>query len=141
MIPEQLGEFVIQVKTVDIFSVNGFHGNSNLGYLCLQAKSAELYHCGLIPVPGSDPPLRVIGCMLPSHLKSTLYPTLANSTLIEKTEQTKRDMISLAVQIKSCPDQNLKVSEFCYEIFQIYFYNYPFFYRELKYPLVYKMPH
>lgn len=125
-----MGEFVIQVKTVDIFSVNGFHGNSNLGYLCLQAKSAELYHCGLIPVPGSDPPLRVIGCMLPSHLKSTLYPTLANSTLIEKTEQTNRDMISLAVQIKSCPDQNLKVSEFGYESFQIYFYNYTFFYIE-----------
>lgn len=46
VIPGQLGEFIVKLQSCSVFSVNGFHGNSNLGYLCIQGKSAEVYHCG-----------------------------------------------------------------------------------------------
>lgn len=46
VIPGQLGEFIIKLQSTYVFSVNGFHGNSNLGYLCIQGKAADIYHCG-----------------------------------------------------------------------------------------------
>lgn len=50
VIPGQLGEFVIKCKAANLFSVAGFQGNENLGYFCLQAEGAELYHCGIIDI-------------------------------------------------------------------------------------------
>uniref|UniRef100_A0A182N5K0 Autophagy-related protein 2 n=1 Tax=Anopheles dirus TaxID=7168 RepID=A0A182N5K0_9DIPT len=108
VIPGQLGEFVIRLNSGYIFSVNGFRGNSNLGYLCIQAKSAEFYHCGLIPTPSNNPPLRLINSVLPSYLQSTLYPTPKNLTLHEQRGCTNREMLSLAIQIKSVPDLAIK---------------------------------
>ncbi|XP_053671919.1 autophagy-related protein 2 homolog A [Anopheles nili] len=108
VIPGQLGEFVIRLSSGYIFSVNGFHGNTNLGYLCIQAKSAEFYHCGLIPTPSSNPPLRLINSVLPSYLQSTLYPTPKNLTLHEQRGCANREMLSLAIQIKSVPDLAVK---------------------------------
>ncbi|XP_058129577.1 autophagy-related protein 2 homolog A [Anopheles ziemanni] len=108
VIPGQLGEFVIRLNSGTIFSVNGFHGNANLGYLCIQGKSAEFYHCGLIPTPASNPPLRLINSVLPSYLQCTLYPTPKNLTLHEQRGCANREMISLAIQIKSVPDLAIK---------------------------------
>ncbi|XP_050067859.1 autophagy-related protein 2 homolog A [Anopheles maculipalpis] len=108
VIPGQFGEFVIRLAAGYIFSVSGFHGNSNLGYLCIQAKSAEFYHCGLIPTPCNSPPLRLINSVLPSYLQSTLYPTPKNLTLHEQRGCTNREMLSLAIQIKTVPDLAVK---------------------------------
>lgn len=108
VIPGQLGEFVLRVNSSSIFSVNGFHGNTSLGYVCLQSENLEVFHCGLIPVPLQNPPLRDYACSLPAWLKSTLYTTPKNSTLSESRGSTKRDMLSLAVQIKANPEQGLK---------------------------------
>uniref|UniRef100_A0AAG5CVV1 Autophagy-related protein 2 n=1 Tax=Anopheles atroparvus TaxID=41427 RepID=A0AAG5CVV1_ANOAO len=108
VIPGQLGEFVIRLSSGTIFSVNGFHGNANLGYLCIQGKSAEFYHCGLIPTPSSNPPLRLINSVLPSYLQCTLYPTPKQLTLHEQRGCANREMISLAIQIKSVPDLAIK---------------------------------
>lgn len=109
MIPGQLGEFVIKVNNLHLFSVSSYLGNPNLGYVCLQSKNAEVYHCGLIPFPIQNPPLREINCVLPSHMKSTFYPTPRNLSLSENKGTPTREMLSLAVQIKLCPDQGLKV--------------------------------
>lgn len=108
MIPGQLGEFVIKVNSLQLFSVSSYLGNPNLGYVCMQSKNAEVYHCGLIPFPSQNPPLREINCVLPSHMKSTLYPTPRNLSLSEGKAITNREMISVAVQIKLCPEQQLK---------------------------------
>ncbi|XP_049276708.1 autophagy-related protein 2 homolog A isoform X1 [Anopheles funestus] len=108
VIPGQFGEFVIRLSSGYIFSVSGFHGNTNLGYLCIQAKSAEFYHCGLIPTPSNNPPLRLINSVLPSYLQSTLYPTPKSLTLHEQRGCANREMLSLAIQIKSVPDLAIK---------------------------------
>lgn len=108
VIPGQLGEFVIKVNSTSIFTVSSFHGNSNLGYFCVQSGNIEMFHCGLLPVPIQNAPLRDINCLLPAWIKSTLYSTPKNLTLSESRGSTKRDMLALAVQIKANPEQGLK---------------------------------
>lgn len=108
VIPGQLGEFVLRVRSTYLFSVAGFQGNPNLGYFCLQSKAGEIYHCGLLPIPLHDPPLRVISCMLPPHVQSTLYPTPKDLVQADAKGSNDRDMISLAVQIKAHPDHRRK---------------------------------
>ncbi|KAL1379044.1 hypothetical protein pipiens_003861, partial [Culex pipiens pipiens] len=108
VIPGQLGEFIIKLQSTYVFSVNGFHGNSNLGYLCIQGKAADIYHCGLIPTPANNPPLRLVNSVLPAYILSTLYPTPRNLTLHEQRGCPNREMFSLAIQIKALPDQSIK---------------------------------
>ena len=108
VIPGQLGEFVLKVNSTSIFTVSNYHGNTNLGYFCIQSGNLEMFHCGLLPVPIQNPPLRDIFCSLPTWLKSTFYSTPKNLTLSESRGSTKRDMLSLAMQIKANPDQGLK---------------------------------
>uniref|UniRef100_A0A1Q3FUU4 Autophagy-related protein 2 n=2 Tax=Culex tarsalis TaxID=7177 RepID=A0A1Q3FUU4_CULTA len=108
VIPGQLGEFIIKLQSTYVFSVNGFHGNSNLGYLCIQGKAADVYHCGLIPTPANNPPLRLVNSVLPAYILSTLYPTPRNLTLHEQRGCPNREMFSLAIQIKALPEQSIK---------------------------------
>ncbi|XP_055588438.1 autophagy-related protein 2 homolog A [Uranotaenia lowii] len=108
VIPGQLGEFIIKLQSTYIFSVNGFHGNSNLGYLCIQGNAADIYHCGLIPTPVNNPPLRLVNSVLPGYIFSTLYPTPKNLTINEQRGCSNREMFSLAIQIKAIPDQSIK---------------------------------
>lgn len=108
VIPGQLGEFIVKIQSTYVFSVNGFHGNSNLGYLCIQGKAADIYHCGLIPTPANNPPLRLVNSVLPAYILSTLYPTPRNLTMNDQRGCPKREMFSLAIQIKAIPEQNIK---------------------------------
>ena len=108
VIPGQLGEFVLKVDATRIFTVSSYHGNTDLGYFCIQSGNIEMYHCGSLPVPIQNPPLRDIYCILPTWLKSTIYSTPKNLSLSEFRGSLKRDMLSLAVQIKANPDQGLK---------------------------------
>ena len=108
VIPGQQGEFVLKVNSTTIFSVSGFHGNPNLGYLCIQGKNLEMYHCGQLPVPMHNSPLRDIDCSLPEWLKSTIYFTPKSLSLNESRGNPKREMIALAIQIRTSPDQGVK---------------------------------
>lgn len=110
VIPGQLGEFVIKAHNGYVFSVSSYRGNENLNYMCVQAAAAEVYHIGLVPVPAHNPPLRVIGCVIPSHVQSTLYPTPDNLTVNQSAGKkvTNREMISIAVQIKALPERKVK---------------------------------
>lgn len=108
VIPGQLGEFVLKTKSASIFSVSNYHGNPNLGYFCIQSENMEVYHCGLLPVPIQNPPLRDLNCSLPSWLNATIYSTPRNLIHGDHKVSFERDMLSLAVQIKANPDQGLK---------------------------------
>lgn len=108
VIPGQLGEFVVKANSCYVFSVNGYRSNPNLAYLCFNGKSAEVFHCGLTPSPSLNPPLRLVGSMLPTHMKSTLYPTPKDLTQQQNKGNPNREMISLAIQIKKLPEQNIK---------------------------------
>lgn len=92
--------------------MSGYRGDDNLNYMCVQAGSVEMYHLGLIPVPSPDPPLRMYGCVLPSHVQSTIYPTPSDLTVnqVLGKSSTNREMLSIAVQIKSVPERKVKVS-------------------------------
>lgn len=67
-----------------------------------------MFHSGLTPTPSSNPPLRLVGSMLPSHLQSTLYPTPKNLTQQQVKGSPNRSMIALAIQIKKIPEQRIK---------------------------------
>lgn len=41
------GEMVLDVETGTLFSVSQYHGQPGLGYFCLEAKKATLYHKGV----------------------------------------------------------------------------------------------
>lgn len=112
VIPGQLGEFMIKLNRTTLFSVNGYMGNLDLGYLCLHSKSIELYHFGLIPVPSATPPLRLINSIIPEYQQSTLYPTPQNVTLSEwRNVDNNREMLSLAMEIRKCCAQSVKVCD------------------------------
>lgn len=111
VIPGQQGEFVIKLQSGSLFSVSSFRGNENLNYMCVQGCAVEVYHIGLVPVPSSNPPLRLYGCVLPSHVQSTIYPTPPNLTINQSVgkKATNREMVSIAVQVKSLPERKVKV--------------------------------
>lgn len=88
--------------------------------MCLQVKSAEVYHFGLIPVPSANPPLRSINCVLPSHLYGTLYPSPKGISMCSAKGATNREMIGIALQLKSFPDQRIKVSFISFLSFFLY---------------------
>lgn len=110
VIPGQLGEFIVKLGSTELFSVSGYNGNADLGYVCLQAGSVEIYHCGLIPVPSPNPPLRLIGSVLPGHILSTLYPTPKNITLFDQADNSvrKREMVTLAIEVQKKTDNKVK---------------------------------
>lgn len=113
MIPGQQGEFVIKLQTASLFSVSSFRGNDNLSYMCVQGSDVEMYHIGLVPVPSLNPPLRLYGCVLPSHVQSTIYATPPDLTVNQAVGKkvSNREMVSIAVQVKSVPERKVKV--FC----------------------------
>lgn len=102
----------MQVENLSLFSVSGYQANENLNFMCVQASGAEIYHIGLVPVPSSNPPLRLYGCVLPGHLQSTIYPTPANLTADQTVakEPSTREMLSVAIEIRSVPERKIKVS-------------------------------
>uniref|UniRef100_A0A6B2EBD1 Autophagy-related protein 2 n=1 Tax=Phlebotomus kandelakii TaxID=1109342 RepID=A0A6B2EBD1_9DIPT len=108
VIPEQFGEYVIRVDGLSLFTVKGYCGNENLGFVCLEVVDADLYHCGIIPSPNSDPPLRWFDSILPEYLLKTIYSTPKDLTMQKGRRDKEREMISLAIQIKHCPEQRLK---------------------------------
>lgn len=111
VIPGQCGEVVVQLENLTLFSVNGFQGNENLGYMCVQAEYAKIYHIGLVPSPPTNPPIREFGCLMPPHVQSTIYPTPPDLTVNQSTgDGSKREMLSIAVEIRSVPERKIKVS-------------------------------
>lgn len=46
VIPGQHGELLLVIEYAHLFVVNGYKGDNDLGYVCVQAKNVQMYHCG-----------------------------------------------------------------------------------------------
>lgn len=102
VIPEQHGELVLQAHRLKLLSVKGFCGNENLGYVCLDADNLSASHCGLSSTAPSD-------AKHDEHLLRTIYRTPDLLTLNGIADhQSSRKMLSLAMQLRLCPEQEMK---------------------------------
>lgn len=43
---EKCGKFIIQTKNLELFIVNGYNGDENLAYVCIQVSNFEINHSG-----------------------------------------------------------------------------------------------
>ncbi|XP_063919299.1 autophagy-related protein 2 homolog B isoform X2 [Zophobas morio] len=101
VIPNQQGEFLINVEDATIFVVNGYMGNTDLGYTCLKFHNAQLYHCDIISTPSHSPPLKDIGATPGKHLHPTIYGSEAGTLANSKNRGGDREMVTLCVKIKA----------------------------------------
>ncbi|XP_040826774.1 autophagy-related protein 2 homolog A isoform X2 [Ochotona curzoniae] len=104
------GELVLDVEQGTIFNVSQYHGQSGLGYFCLEAEKATLYHRAVVDdyvLPGhlelpTSPP--------PAQLAPTIYPS--EEGVIEQGASGRQGqgphMLSTAVRIQLDPQRNVK---------------------------------
>ncbi|XP_075983297.1 autophagy-related 2 isoform X2 [Anticarsia gemmatalis] len=107
VVPGQMGELVLEAYNLSMCQVSGLNGKPKTAQLCLRAEKTTLYHDSLLTIPSEKPPLRQYGCILPSHLKSTIYPS--GKGVIIKDRLLKKDMFTLALKVDPDSDTpNLK---------------------------------
>lgn len=87
--------------------VNGFKGNEDESYICMNVEATEIYHCGIIPTPVPNPPMRMEG-VLPKHLKCIIYPMPKDLCQHQIQATPNRSQFSLALQINRCPVESIK---------------------------------
>ncbi|XP_077718435.1 autophagy-related protein 2 homolog A isoform X1 [Canis aureus] len=110
------GELVLDVEQGTIFSVSQYRGQPGLGYFCLEAEKAKLYHRAASPAAVDD-------YLLPSHLElpsfappaqlaPTIYPSEEGVTERgasgHKGQGRGPHMLSTAVRIHLDPHKNVK---------------------------------
>ncbi|XP_073073660.1 autophagy-related protein 2 homolog A isoform X2 [Manis javanica] len=106
------GELVLDVEQGTIFSVSRYRGQPGLGYFCLEAEKAALFHRAVVD-----------DCLLPSHLElpsfappaqlaPTIYPSEEGVTEWgasgHKGQGGGPHMLSTAVRIHLDPHKNVK---------------------------------
>ncbi|XP_010634330.1 autophagy-related protein 2 homolog A isoform X2 [Fukomys damarensis] len=106
------GEMVLDVEHGTLFSVSQYLGQLGLGYFCLEAEKATLYHRATVddyvlpshlPLPSFAPP---------AHLAPTIYPS--EEGLIERGASGHKGqghgapMLTAAVRIHLDPHKNVK---------------------------------
>ncbi|XP_064073916.1 autophagy-related protein 2 homolog A [Vanessa tameamea] len=96
VVPGQMGELVLEAYKLSMCQVSGLNGRSKTAQMCLRAGKTTLYHEPLLTIPSEKPNLRLYGTTLPSHLKSTIYPS-SKGVAIKEQLQTK-DMFTLALK-------------------------------------------
>ncbi|XP_019810546.2 autophagy-related protein 2 homolog A isoform X2 [Bos indicus] len=106
------GELVLDVEQGTIFSVSQYRGQPGLGYFCLEAEKAALYHRAAMddyPLPGR---LELPAFAPPAQLARTIYPSEDGVT--EQGASGRRGqgrgphMLSTAVRIQLDPQRNVK---------------------------------
>ncbi|XP_045153111.1 autophagy-related protein 2 homolog A [Echinops telfairi] len=108
----QHGELVLDVEHSTLFSVSQHRGQPGLGYFCLEAETATLYHRGAVddyPLPTS---LEVPSFTPPAQLSPTIYPSEAGvaerGASSQKGQGRPPPMLSTAVRIHLDPHKNVK---------------------------------
>ncbi|XP_050353796.1 autophagy-related protein 2 homolog A [Nymphalis io] len=96
VVPGQMGELVLEAYKLSMCQVSGLNGRSKTAQLCLRAGKTTLYHEPLLTIPSEKPNLRLYGTTLPSHLKSTIYPSNKGVTIKEQLQN--KDMFTLALK-------------------------------------------
>ncbi|KAM6157924.1 autophagy-related protein 2 homolog A isoform 1-T1 [Rhynchocyon petersi] len=106
------GELVLDVEHSTLFSVSQHLGQPGLGYFCLEAEKAKLYHKAAVDdylLPGR---LEVPTFMPPAHLALTIYPSEEGVTelgsLGPRDQGRAPHMLSTAIRIHLDPQKNVK---------------------------------
>ncbi|XP_026743285.1 autophagy-related protein 2 homolog A-like [Trichoplusia ni] len=97
VVPGQMGELVLEAHSLSMCQVSGLNGRPKTAQLCLRAERTTLYHDSLLTIPSEKPPFRQYGSILPTHLKTTIYPS--GKGVIIKERLTKKDMFTLALKV------------------------------------------
>nr|XP_030689554.1 autophagy-related protein 2 homolog A isoform X1 [Globicephala melas] len=106
------GELVLDVEQGTIFSVCQYRGQPGLGYFCLEAEKATLYHRAAVddyPLPSR---LELPTFAPPAQLARTIYPSEEGMTeqggVGRKGQGRGPHMLSTAVRIQLDPHRNVK---------------------------------
>lgn len=104
------GELVLDVGQGTIFSVAQYRGQPGLGYFCLEAEKATLYHRAAIEDYLLPSHLEIPSFASPARLAPTIYPSeegvTERGTLGRKSQGPP--MLSAAVRIHLDPHKNVK---------------------------------
>ncbi|XP_012318457.2 autophagy-related protein 2 homolog A isoform X3 [Aotus nancymaae] len=106
------GELVLDVEHGTLFSVSQYRGQPGLGYFCLEAEKATLYHQAAVddyPLPSH---LDLPSFTPPAQLAPTIYPSEEGVTERgasgRKGQGRGTHMLSTAVRIHLDPHKNVK---------------------------------
>ncbi|XP_055987729.1 autophagy-related protein 2 homolog A [Sorex fumeus] len=106
------GELVLDVERGRLFNVAQYRGQPGLGYFCLEAEKAALYHRAAVddyPLPSQ---LELPSSAPPAQLAATIYPS--EEGVVERGASGRKgqgrapNMLSTAVRIHLDPHKNIK---------------------------------
>ncbi|XP_067604552.1 autophagy-related protein 2 homolog A isoform X2 [Pseudorca crassidens] len=106
------GELVLDVEQGTIFSVCQYRGQPGLGYFCLEAEQATLYHRAAVDDYLLPSRLELPTFAPPAQLARTIYPSEEGMTeqggVGRKGQGRGPHMLSTAVRIQLDPHRNVK---------------------------------
>nr|XP_012633460.1 autophagy-related protein 2 homolog A isoform X2 [Microcebus murinus] len=104
------GELVLDVEQGTIFSVSQYRGQPGLGYFCLEAEKAMLYHRAAVDNYVLPSHLELPSFAPPAQLSPTIYPSEEGVTEKGASGRKGQDphMLSTAVRIHLDPQRNVK---------------------------------
>ncbi|KAE8748880.1 hypothetical protein FOCC_FOCC004474 [Frankliniella occidentalis] len=106
VIPGQQGEFLFQLDEGNMFLVSQYRGCPRLGYICVQANNAAVFHNGIAPVPTSCPSLYPVGASPGAHLFPTMYRSesgvlsATTNSSVGTGSRNSLDMVTVALRIQ-----------------------------------------
>ncbi|XP_021120271.1 autophagy-related protein 2 homolog A isoform X3 [Heterocephalus glaber] len=106
------GEMVLDVEHGTLFSVSQYRGQLGLGYFCLEAEKATLYHRATVDDYMMPSHLHLPSFAPPAHLAPTIYPS--EEGMIERGASGRKGhghgapMLTTAVRIHLDPHKNVK---------------------------------
>ncbi|XP_047374675.1 autophagy-related protein 2 homolog A isoform X4 [Sciurus carolinensis] len=106
------GELVLDVERGTVFSVSQYRGQPGLGYFCLEAEKATLYHRAAVDDYQLSSHLDLPSFTPPTQLAPTIYPSEEGVTERgasgRKGQGQGPPMLSAAVRIHLDPHKNVK---------------------------------
>nr|XP_020020532.1 autophagy-related protein 2 homolog A isoform X3 [Castor canadensis] len=106
------GELVLDIEHGTIFSVSQYHSQPGLGYFCLEAEKATLYHRAAVDNYLQPSHLEPSSFAPPAQLAPTIYPSEEGVTERgasgRKGQGQGSPMLSAAVRIHLDPHKNIK---------------------------------
>ncbi|XP_044234329.1 autophagy-related protein 2 homolog A isoform X2 [Ursus arctos] len=106
------GELVLDVEQGTVFSVSQYRGQPGLGYFCLEAERARLYHRAAVDNYLLPSRLELPSFAPPAQLAPTIYPSEEGVTERGasglKSQGRGPHMLSTAVRIHLDPHKNVK---------------------------------
>ncbi|XP_012580598.1 PREDICTED: autophagy-related protein 2 homolog A [Condylura cristata] len=106
------GELVLDVEQGTVFSVSQYRGQPGLGYFCLEAEKATLYHRAAVDDYQLPSRLELPSFAPPARLAPTIYPSeegvIERGASGQKGQGRVSNMLSTAVRIHLDPHKNVK---------------------------------